>query len=156
MISTVSYRKARASDAAVIVAFQVTMAMETERLRLDPTVVRKGVARVFRDPKMGHYFVATHGGKVIASVLVLKEWSDWRNGEVWWIHSLYVLPEFRRAGVFRGLYTLLRKRVLKSRSARGLRLYVDRSNLRAQKAYRKVGMSDEHYLLFEWLKPNRG
>lgn len=131
------------------------MALETEGLHLEPGVVRKGVARVFRDPNLGHYFVATERKKVIASVLVLKEWSDWRNGEVWWIHSLYVLPKYRREGVFRGLYAFLRERVQNSRSARGIRLYVDRNNHPAQKAYRRVGMSDHHYLLFEWLKTNQ-
>ena len=34
----------------------------------------------------------------------------------------------------------------------GLRLYVDKTNLRAIDVYQKLGMSDEHYHLYEWLK----
>ncbi len=34
----------------------------------------------------------------------------------------------------------------------GIRLYVDKSNISAQKTYTKVGMNGEHYQLFEWMK----
>jgi ribosomal protein S18 acetylase RimI-like enzyme len=42
--------------------------------------------------------------------------------------------------------------VEESKDLRGLRLYVDKSNANAQKVYEALGMSGEHYHLYEWLK----
>jgi hypothetical protein len=37
-------------------------------------------------------------------------------------------------------------------SLRGIRLYVDRRNVRAQEVYTRLGMNGEHYQVFEWMK----
>jgi RimJ/RimL family protein N-acetyltransferase len=50
------------------------------------------------------------------------------------------------------LYEHLRDRVLASPDLRGIRLYVDRRNLAAQRVYERLGMSREHYEMFEWMK----
>jgi ribosomal protein S18 acetylase RimI-like enzyme len=34
----------------------------------------------------------------------------------------------------------------------GIRLYVDKTNIHAQKVYKSIGMIDEHYHMFEWMK----
>ena len=146
-------RKARPGDAPTIVDFQRRMAWETEHLRLDPTIVRRGVAAVFRDPTKGAYWVAEIQGRVVASSLILPEWSDWRNGTVLWIHSVYVLPTARRKGAFRALYRHLKRRVERSSRLKGLRLFVDKNNTRARKVYAAMGMDGDHYRLYEWIKP---
>lgn len=69
-----------------------------------------------------------------------------------WIHSVYVQPEFRKNGVYKALYAHLKQMVAESHDLRGLRLYVDKTNLSAQKVYESLGMSGEHYHLFEWMK----
>lgn len=143
---------AQPSDAPAIVDFQVRMALETEDLALDPEVVTKGVAAVFQDPRKGSYLVARRGPQTVASLLTLPEWSDWRNGNVLWIHSVFVVPEARGQGVFAAMYRSLVERVEADPGLRGLRLYVDKTNLPAQKVYQRLGMSGEHYHLFEWLK----
>ncbi|MGZ3698453.1 MAG: GNAT family N-acetyltransferase [Bdellovibrionota bacterium] len=129
------------------------MALETEGLGLDPATLDYGVRAVFTDPRKGRYFVCERDGEVIASLLIISEWSDWRNGEVWWIHSVYVVPEARGAGAFRALYEHVRGIVQQSESLRGLRLYVDKRNVAAQRVYERLGMSQDHYALFEWMKP---
>ncbi len=139
-------------DHEVIADFQVRMAKETENLDLDPNIVQKGVQAVFDDPAKGKYWVAEVNKTVAGSLLTIPEWSDWRNGTVLWIHSLYVLPEFRGQGVFKSLYAHLEEMVKSSNDYRGLRLYVDKTNLKAKKVYEKIGMSSEHYELYEWLK----
>jgi RimJ/RimL family protein N-acetyltransferase len=35
---------------------------------------------------------------------------------------------------------------------RGIRLYVDKRNTRAQQVYARLGMNGEHYQVFEWMK----
>jgi len=145
-------RPAARHDHATIVAFQCRMAHETENLTLDESAVETGVRTVLDDPARGRYWVADLGGQVIGCLLTLPEWSDWRNGTVLWIHSVYVRPEFRRRGVFRALYRHVAGIVEADDSLKGLRLYVDRRNLAARKTYEALGMDGEHYQLYEWLK----
>lgn len=139
-------------DLQTIVQFQLQMAKETEHLQLNEQTVTFGVQKLFDHPDRGHYRIAELDGRIIASMLILYEWSDWRNGDVLWIHSLYVLPDFRAKGIFKQLYQQLRQEVADSPSLMGIRLYVDRTNEAAQKVYEKVGMTAEHYLMYEWLK----
>ncbi len=135
-----------------IAQFQIKMARETEDLELDKEVVLKGVAAVFQDPTKGQYYVACYDKRIVASTLITFEWSDWRAKTIWWIQSVYVLPELRGRKVFREMYHYLKTRVLESSDVGGLRLYVDKSNKLAQKVYTAIGMNGEHYHLFEWLK----
>lgn len=139
-------------DIQVIAEYQVKMAWETEKLKLDPATVEKGVTAVFDDPSKGKYWLAESGGVVVGCLLTVPEWSDWRNGTVLWIHSVYVHEAHRYEGVYRKLYQHLKEMVEASSDLRGLRLYVDKSNERAQKVYEALGMSGEHYHLYEWLK----
>ena len=128
------------------------MAQETEGLGLDRDVVSKGVRGVFQEPARGTYWVAEEKGEILGMLLAIPEWSDWRNGTVLWVHSLYVIGQARRRGVFKKLYLNLKKQVEQSPELMGLRLYVDKTNKPAQEVYERLGMSKEHYELYEWLK----
>lgn len=154
----ITIRKAQPEDIAFIIDSQIKMAKETEGMELDPSTVAKGVAAVFGDTVMGDYFVACESvgsdaetQKPVACLLTLMEWSDWRNGNVIWIHSVYVLPEYRGQGVFPKMYEYL-KQMVQASNFRGLRLYVDHTNQKAQRVYQKLGMTNEHYELYEWMK----
>jgi GNAT superfamily N-acetyltransferase len=139
-------------DIPTIADFQIKMAIESENLKLDPPTVSLGVSAVFDDPSKGKYWLAEVRGEVVGCLLTIPEWSDWRNGTVLWIHSVYVRPEYRKNGVFKKLYLHLKKLVEDSKDLRGLRLYVDKGNSLAQIVYENLGMSGEHYHLYEWLK----
>jgi len=151
-METIRFRDAVRGDAATIVDFQIAMARETEDFALDREVCTRGVAAVFDDAARGRYFVAEWEGRVVGSLLITYEWSDWRNGTVWWIQSVYVVPEMRRRGVYSGLYRHVIAIVERSGELRGIRLYVDRRNVDAQKVYARLGMNGEHYQVFEWMK----
>ena len=138
-------------DIDTIVAFQLRLARETEDLRLDRASVAQGVRAVVEDAAKGRYWLAEEDGRVLGCLLTVPEWSDWRNGTVLWIHSLYVRPESRRRGVFRSLYRHLRRMVEEDDSLKGLRLYVNRRNAAAKKVYEAMGMDGQHYEMFEWL-----
>ena len=129
------------------------MALETERKDLWPRVIGAGVRNLLQRPDSGFYNVATVGGEVVGALMVTKEWSDWRNGDFWWIQSVYVRPEYRRRGVYRRMYAYLRKLAAASRAVVGFRLYVEENNRRAQTTYRASGMERTHYLVYEHLKP---
>ncbi len=151
-MSAVQYREAAPADASAIIEFQVAMARETEDVALEVEVTTRGVHAVFADPSHGRYFVAESGSRVVASLMITYEWSDWRNGVVWWIQSVYVIPEFRRRGVYAGLYAHVKAMVDAEPSIRGIRLYVDDRNQPAQEVYARLGMNGEHYKVFEWMK----
>src|SRR5713101_1282116 len=129
------YREATPSDVPVIVGFQVAMARETEELELDRDVCSRGVKAVFDDPSRGRYFLAQSDEMAIASLMITYEWSDWRNGNVWWIQSVYVRPSFRGQRVYAGLYEHVQRLVQADDGIRGIRLYVDRRNVSAQTVY---------------------
>ena len=135
-----------------IIDFQQKMAKETEGIDLDLKTLSKGVHSAFNDAAKGIYYVAVDNDKIIASLLTTYEWSDWRNGCVLWIQSVYVLPEHRGKGVFNKMYQHLKSMVENSDEYLGLRLYVDRTNVKAQKVYDKIGMDGEHYKMYEWFK----
>jgi ribosomal protein S18 acetylase RimI-like enzyme len=80
--------------------------------------------------------------------MVTPEWSDWRNGTVWWIQSVYVAPAHRRRGVYRMLHEHVRE-AGRAEGVVGLRLYVDRNNLTAQNTYGVLGMSESRYIMYE-------
>jgi GNAT superfamily N-acetyltransferase len=145
-------RDATRDDASSIIDFQIAMARETEEIDLDRDVVTRGVHAVFDDPSRGRYFVVEEEGRVVASLMLTFEWSDWRAGNVWWIQSVYVVPEMRGRRVYAGMYEHIRALAEADESIRGIRLYVDRRNTRAQEVYTRSGMNGEHYLVFEWMK----
>jgi GNAT superfamily N-acetyltransferase len=148
----IDYRQATPDDVSDIVDFQLAMALETEELELDREVCSRGVNAVFDDPSRGRYFLAESEGTVVASLMITYEWSDWRNGNVWWIQSVYVRPSFRQQGVYAGLYAHVQSLVEADDGVRGIRLYVDRRNVSAQTVYTRLGMNGEHYQVFEWMK----
>jgi ribosomal protein S18 acetylase RimI-like enzyme len=155
-MSEVVIRPARPEDLDAIVEFNCRLAEESESLLLDRPIVRPGVAAILADPAKGRYFVACAGEAVVGQMMHTREWSDWRNGDIWWLQSVYVAPEWRRKGVFRRLYEHLLRAAEADPQVVGIRLYVEEHNARALEAYRRLGMRDAGYLVMEaMLKPRR-
>ena len=143
-----SIRLARLDDAPVLVEFNHRLAAETEGIALDLPTLEKGVRAIFADPAKGQYFVAETDGRVVGQLMITHEWSDWRNGDIWWIQSVYVHPDYRRRGVFRALY----RHVQAAARAAGvvmIRLYVHDENRTGQGTYESLGMTLTHYKVME-------
>jgi GNAT superfamily N-acetyltransferase len=142
-------REAALADAPLLADFNVRLAEESEALRLDAALVRAGVAAVLKDPAKGMYYVAEVEGAVTGQLMITYEWSDWRNGHIWWIQSVFVKPEFRRSGVFRALYNHVQTLARTRKDVCSLRLYVHADNTRASQSYERLGMTRTHYEIFE-------
>jgi ribosomal protein S18 acetylase RimI-like enzyme len=143
-------RRGQARDAATIVAFNAAMAHETEHLALDLERLQRGVVAALSDPAKGFYLVAeTAAGRVVGQLMITFEWSDWRNGNFWWIQSVYVATDARGAGVYKRLYEAVRRAADEAGNVCGIRLYVERDNKRAQEVYRRQGMQPTAYEMFE-------
>ncbi len=142
-------REAVLAEAQLIAEFNLRLADESEGLRLDAARAQAGVAAVLKDPAKGTYYVAEVAGVVVGQLMITYEWSDWRNGNIWWIQSVFVKPEFRRAGVFRALYHHLQNLARSRQDVCSLRLYVHAENTRAIQSYERLGMSRTHYAIYE-------
>jgi ribosomal protein S18 acetylase RimI-like enzyme len=146
---TTTVRTAVAADAPVIVEFNQRLASETESKTLDPAVVSAGVAAGLADPDKAAYYVAEEDGVVVGLLMVTREWSDWRNGWLWWIQSVYVRAAARRRGVFRSLYDHVYRMASADPAVIGLRLYMEENNHTAARTYRGVGMEPAGYVVFQ-------
>ncbi|MGN6504344.1 MAG: GNAT family N-acetyltransferase [Tepidisphaeraceae bacterium] len=141
-------RRATLKDAVTLAAYNIHMALETERKRLDPYVVSAGVRNALEDPRKGLYLVADLNGRVIGQLLITREWSDWRNGDIWWIQSVYVNPEFRKQGVFTRLHQQAEHEAREC-GAVAMRLYVEQENTAALATYASLGLKPTRYTLLE-------
>jgi ribosomal protein S18 acetylase RimI-like enzyme len=145
----VTVREADTRDCEVIAQFNVALARESEGTALKLPVVRQGVQALVADRRKGIYFVADFAGAVIGQVLITYEWSDWRNGNIWWLQSVYVQQEFRRRGVFKMLLTHVLEKARRQSQVCSVRLYMDADNATARQAYERLGFKQTNYVVFE-------
>lgn len=142
-------RAAGDGDVARLRDWAIAMARETEDKALDPATVEAGIRAVLSEPRRGAYFVAERDGVPAGTLMLTYEWSDWRNGDWWWIQSVYVAPDFRRQGCYAALYRHVHDGARRDPAVCGLRLYVERDNAVAQKTYETLGMADAGYRMYE-------
>lgn len=147
--ATYEIRPAVPGDWETIVDYNLRLAMETENKTLDRETVNQGVKALLDDATKGRYFVAVYDGQIIGQLMHTREWSDWRNGDIWWLQSVYIAAEHRRRGVFRRLYQHLETEAQNSPDVVGLRLYVEVENLAAQETYHNLGMIQPGYFVME-------
>jgi GNAT superfamily N-acetyltransferase len=145
----ITIRRGTRDDISVIVEFNSRLAKESEGKTLDAYILRAGVTAAMDDPSKGPYYMAVNGKTILGQMQITFEWSDWRNGWIWWIQGVYVRAEARRTGVFRALYEHISDEARRAGNVIALRLYVDRENHGAQATYRQLGMGPSNYLLYE-------
>jgi GNAT superfamily N-acetyltransferase len=144
-LETPRIRPARADDADLITDFNLRLARESERLALDPRVVRAGVSAALAGPDRGFYLLAETRDGIVGQLCVTREWSDWRCAFFWWLQSVYVVPAWRRRGILRALTTRVIEMARSEDDVCGLRLYAHRENAAAIAAYRRLGLRPLDY-----------
>lgn len=149
MSVNITVRDATTADIDAIVGYNQRLAQETEGKSLAPDVISAGVRRGFASPEMCRYFVAEADGRVVGTTMLTYELTDWRDGVIWWLQSVFIEPDFRRHGVFRAIYRHIEAMARKHPDVRGLRLYVHRDNARAMQTYESLGMEKAGYELYE-------
>ena len=151
-------RAATPQDAALLAQWASAMAWETEHKHLDADTIARGIAAGLADEAKARYFVAMQDAPLAGhetvgvpggTLMLTREWSDWRNGDWWWIQSVYVPPGHRRRGVFAALYRHVEAQARATPGVVGLRLYVEKENAAAQRTYASLGMQDAGYAMFE-------
>ncbi|MFP4544070.1 MAG: N-acetyltransferase family protein [Bacteroidota bacterium] len=144
-------RKAELDDIDIITDCNIALALETEGLNLDRRTVRHGVKRLLENGLMGFYLIAEVEGNPAGQLLITTEWSDWRDGILWWIQSVYVQPSFREKGIYGNMYKTVKEMASNNADIRGFRLYVEKGNRPAIAVYEALGMKETHYKMYEEL-----
>ena len=145
---SINIRKAHKNDLAILVNNNQALAQETEALELNKDVLQDGIKQALKR-KECHYFVAVMAGKVVGQTMITYEWSDWRNGIIWWVQSVYVHPNYRKQGVFRSLFFHIENLARSHPKVKAIRLYVMCSNNIGKLTYQRLGMNDSGYIVFE-------
>jgi ribosomal protein S18 acetylase RimI-like enzyme len=163
----VHVRDATLADADTIVRFNCGIALETENLRLAPSIVAAGVAEGLKRGGPCRYFIAevestelenqgaSSSRRIAGQCMITTEWSDWRAGLFWWLQSVYVAPEFRGRGVFRAMHGHVESQARADPRVCGLRLYVESDNRQAREAYERLGLKPSGHVVYEnlWSGP---
>lgn len=152
------------SDLHTIVSFNMALAKETENRALDALTLGSGVMALLKDSGKGWYAVAEKSLDgiqliVVGQILVTFEWSDWRNGNFWWMQSVYVHPDHRQQQIFRQLYEYVQSQAqLNQEPICGFRLYVEEKNHQAHQSYANLGFQETAYHMYEkefsWTSPS--
>lgn len=141
-------RYATSDDAHSIAENNVALAQESEGMKIDYETAFRGAKMLLKNRDMGFYVVAVDEGKVIGQAMVTYEWSDWRAKKIWWLQSIYVLPEYRERGVMKAIISKI-KEMATQQGIPVLRLYVYEKNESAIKAYEAIGMKRADYIMYE-------
>ncbi len=160
--STITIREATELDIPLIIHFNHQTMLETENLDLPENLREHGVKNVFKmKSKYFKYFIALSDPKPpekagqiqipVGIFMIQPEWSDWRGKWVVWLHSVYIVPQFRGQGIFDKMQNFLETTLRADPDVIGMRLYVECNNGRAKKAYLRANYNDQHYDLFEKL-----
>jgi GNAT superfamily N-acetyltransferase len=143
-------RRALPADLDSIVEFNLRLAEESEGIQLNPSLLRTGAELALTTGDRIQYWVAQDpSGPLLGQAGITLEWSDWRNGWIWWLQSVYVIPPARGRGVFRAMMQAIEQAALAQGDVVGLRLYVEQQNVRAQSVYHACGLKPGGYLVME-------
>ena len=148
--SPIKIRKAKIEDLETIVKFNYNLANETEDKELDLEILTKGVRAILNDSAKGQYYVYVIDNKVVGQIMHTYEWSDWRNGMLLWVQSVYVDSEYRRKGIYKELYNYVKNICDKDDGIAGIRLYVEKENFNAKATYKSLGMQECNYHMYEY------
>ncbi|HEX5102375.1 MAG TPA: GNAT family N-acetyltransferase [Pirellulaceae bacterium] len=145
----ITVRSAASDDLPTIVDFNCRLAEETEHKRLELETITRGVRRALSQPELCRYFVAEWDGAIVGQAMITVELTDWRDGVLWWLQSVYVAEPHRGQGIFRALFERIRSLAEADPDVRGIRLYVERDNVRAQRVYEQMGLAPSGHLVYE-------
>jgi len=148
MVTDIFVREAEQSDVSTLIEYNLSLADETESISLDKNILRLGIEKAL-ELNDCRYLVAELDNKIVGQTMLTSEWSDWRNGVIWWMQSVYVNPDYRKRGVFQSILKYIENLAEKTPEVKALRLYVMDDNQIARRAYQNLGIKNSSYLVYE-------
>lgn len=150
--STSSYclKPGTQEDLEHLIAMIRQVALESENLDLHPDTLSAGIRHILNNPLLGSYWLlwetSRHQPEPVACMLTTVEWSDWNNAAYLWLQSVYILPAYRGQGLFERMLQQLEDH-LEHETIGEVRLYVEKQNQRAIRAYEKCQFKPSHYTI---------
>ncbi len=145
----VTVRPGQTADLDTLVQFSQGVALESEGLQPDPATLRQAIQSALGGSGKARYFIAEIDRQPVGSLFVTYEWSDWNNAWYWWIQGVYVLKEQRGRGVYSAMYQAVRHAARDEGNVAKIRLYVEKENEAALRAYEATGMTEAPYRIYE-------
>lgn len=138
-------RRARLNDLEKLILFAFEEAKDAEGIEKVPATLRIGIETALKNDNIALYWVLVDESDVpVGNVSALREWSNWNAGFYWWIQSMYISPGYRGKGYLSKLLDGV-KAEARRQGGLELRLYVNKDNNRAVKAYLKSGFIESKY-----------
>jgi ribosomal protein S18 acetylase RimI-like enzyme len=146
-------RLATAADLPSLVELHRQNARETLKLEPLESDIRRGVAVPWAEPHVARIYVAEQDSKIVGMTMVTNEWNTWKGGVIYWLTSGYVLPNYRKHGVFSSLLGFAKDAVKRESNAAGIRMHARLDNKLAPRLAEKFEMKKEPYYLMRWESP---
>jgi len=141
-------RNANLRDSKVIAENNILLAKESENKHINYKTVLEGVKAVIIDRQKGIYLIAEENKEIIGQMMITFEWSDWKNKNIWWLQSVYILKPWRMKGVFKHLFKTIKEMALEN-NVNILRLYVHSNNIKAKQVYDQLKMIKKSYDFYQ-------
>ena len=137
-------------DISTFISFQKIMAKETEGVNLDDSSIAGALEYLINDDSYGKAFMAKLGpnGVSVGTCYINYGYDVLSNKFTIWVQSVFVHPEYRKKGIFSKIFNHL-ELVARQLNASRISLFVDFSNLPAQKVYEKMGMVRREHSFIE-------
>ena len=147
MSATVTVRKAVPTDFDTLLQLYIDNGGGKIGQKRD--LLRNGLRKLVSSPDLGFHILAEAEGETVGMLRVCFEWSPYRDGTFWWIENVYVVPDWRRKGVYTAMHRHVMDKAEADPGICGIRLYTDEDNQGARRTYEKVGMNGYMMEFFE-------
>ena len=147
MGTTITAREAMPGDFNAL--FQLYVDSGSGKLGSKRELLTRGLRELLILTDLGFIVVAETEDAIVGMLRVAYEWSPYRNCTFWWVENVYVVPEWRRNGVYRTMHKLIHDAAKADKAVCGIRLYADEDNCGARKTYKSVKMTGRMVKLFE-------
>lgn len=126
-------------DREIIAWHTQAIAMESEGRMLDDDAIQANLEGLFERGTAQYFVCEDDTGRALGSLMVTREWSDWKGQWYWWIQSVYTRPEARRQGVYQELLSGVRQAAKEQGNVAEIRLYVEEDNEAGRLAHEASG-----------------
>lgn len=112
--------------------------LDEHHIQVTADDLKKAIAAVLDDEKLGFLLVARRAGEVVGVVYVSLNWSLEHGGRSAWLEELYVIPQWRNQGIGEKLLLKVMQQA-NDLGCMAIDVEVDMSHARAENLYRRVG-----------------
>ncbi len=142
----ITFKKASSADKDCLLAFMREY-YKLDHLALDEKRARSALAQILQDPSVGQVWLIQDQTEAVGYVALTLGFSLEYHGRDAFLDEIFIKESHRGRGIGRQALAFVEEQCRKL-GVRALHLEVERTNLTAQKSYRKFGFVDhDRYLM---------